>query len=143
MAKATEKIFANLERRDRKEHYKKPETPLQFREVKDIVMRRKSEITRRKRQEEEGKINSAIFRTLSRGSRDNILNAKVVSPKMNELGMFPEFFSKKKAKLFISRETREDFESRKKRKLEEEKEERQIKYYIEKPEEEKRLKEQK
>lgn len=110
--------------------------------MKNIVRKRQSEISRSKRAVDEGKVNSAIFRTLSRGSRDKILNAKIVSPKMNELGIFPVFFSKKDAKLFISRETREDYESRKKRKLEEEKEARQIRYFIEKPEEERKLKEQ-
>lgn len=115
LAKATEKIFANLERRDRKETYKKPETPKLFNEVKKLVSKRQGDITKRKRVINEGKSNSAIFRTLSRGSRENILQAKIVSPRMNELGIFPVFFSPKKAKLFISKETREDYDSRKKR----------------------------
>jgi hypothetical protein len=132
LAKATEKIFSNLERRDRKEIYAKPETPEKFKEVKQYVDKRMNEIKVRKKTLNEGKNNSAIFRTLSRGSREDILKAKLVSPRMNELGIFPQFYSAKNSKMFMSQGIREDLEIQKMRKQEEEKELRQFNYFTNK-----------
>ena len=85
-----------------------------------MIDKRKIEIKTQKKVVADGKSNSSIFRAISRGSREKILLPKKVSPRMNELGIFPVFFSAKNAKLFLSKAMKGDHSIEKLKKFEEE-----------------------